>query len=64
MNFLEVKTVVPSFTFKMRKSHKKLARVYVYTHAYTQIRDGGGKSAPPPSKIGLKGGFRKLFLPD
>ena len=48
VNFFWVKPVVPSSTLKMRKSHKKLARVYAYTHAYTQIRDGGGKSAPPP----------------
>ena len=47
MIFFGVKTVVPSSTLKMRKSHKKLARVYAYTHAYTQIRYGGGKSAPP-----------------
>ena len=55
VNFFGVKHVVPSSTLKMRKSHKKLARVYAYTHAYTQIRDGGGKSAPPPSRIGLRG---------
>ena len=48
VNFFGVKHVVPSSTLKMRKSHKKLACVYAYTHAYTQIRDGGGKSAPPP----------------
>ena len=42
--FFGVKTVVPSSTPKMRKSHKKLARVYAYTHAYIQIGDGGGKS--------------------
>ena len=48
VNFLGVKPVVPSSTLKMRKSHKKLARVYAYTHAYKQIRDGGGKSAPTP----------------
>ena len=47
-DFFGVKTVVPSSTLKMRKSHKKLACVYAYTHAYTQISDGGGKSAPPP----------------
>ena len=47
VNFFWVKPVVTSSTLKMRKSHKKLARVYAYTHAYTQIRDGGGKSAPP-----------------
>ena len=51
--FFGVKHVVPSSTLKMRKSHKKLAFVYAYTQAYTQIRNGGGKSAPPPSRIGL-----------
>ena len=40
--FFWVKTVVPSSTLKMRKSHKKLARVYAYTHTYTQISDGDG----------------------
>ena len=54
VNFFRVKPAVSSFTLKMRKSHKKLARVYAYTHAYTQIRDGGGKYAPPPVIIGLK----------
>ena len=54
VNFFGVKHVLPSSTLKMRKSHKKLARVYAYTHAYTQIRDGGGRSAPPPALIGLK----------
>ena len=54
VNFFGVKHVVPSSTLKMRKSHKKLARVYAYTHTYTQIRDGGGKSAPPPVGIGLR----------
>ena len=48
VNFFEGKPVVPSSTLKMRKSHKKLARVYAYTHAYTQIRDGGGKYARAP----------------
>ena len=48
VTFFGVKPVVTYSTLKMRKSHKKLARVYAYTHAYTQIRDGGGKSAPPP----------------
>ena len=48
VNFLGVKSVACFSTLKMRKSHKKLPRIYVYTHAYTQIRDGGGKSAPPP----------------
>ena len=35
--FMGVKSVVPSSTLKMRKSKKKLARVYAYTHAYTQM---------------------------
>ena len=49
VNFFGVKRVAPSSTLKMRKSHKKSARVYAYTHAYTQLREGGGKSAPPPT---------------
>ena len=52
--FLGVKSVVPSSTLKMTKSQKKLARVCAYTPAYTQIRDGGGKSAPPPGLIGVR----------
>ena len=48
VNFFGVKHVAPSSTLKMRKSHKKSARVYAYTHAYTQLREGGGRSAPPP----------------
>ena len=40
VNFFGVKHVAPSSTLKMRKSHKKSARVYAYTHAYTQLRDG------------------------
>ena len=54
VNFFGVKHVAPSSTLKMRKSHKKSARVYAYTHAYTQIRDGGGQIWPPPSQIGLR----------
>ena len=49
VNFFGVKHVAPSSTLKMRKSHKKSARVYAYTHAYTQLCDGGGRSAPPGS---------------
>ena len=49
VNFFGVKRVAPSSTLKMRKSHKKSARVYAYTHAYTQLREGGGRSAPPGS---------------
>ena len=41
--FFGVKPVVPSFILKIRKSHKKSARVYAYTHTYTQIRADGGK---------------------
>ena len=48
--FFGVKSVVPSSTLKMTKSQKKLARVYAYTPAYMQIRDGGGRSAPPRVK--------------
>ena len=48
--FLGVKSVVPSSTLKMTKSQKKLARVCAYTPAYTHIRDGGGRSAPPRVK--------------
>ena len=57
--FLGVKSVVPSSKLKMRKSHKKSARVYAYTHAHTQLRDGGGRSAPPPGLIGLKNAVLK-----
>ena len=60
VNFFGVKHVAPSSTLKMRKSHKKSARVYAYTHAYTQLRDGGGRSAPP-GLIGLT--TLLLFLP-
>ena len=47
MKFYEVKCVEPSYTLKKRKSQKKLARVHAYTHAYTQLHEGGGRSAPP-----------------
>ena len=47
--FFGVESVVPYSTLKMTKSKKKLACVCAYTPAYTQIRDGGGRSAPPPS---------------
>ena len=58
MKFYEVKCVEPSYTLKKRKSQKKLARVYAYTPAYKQIREGGGRSAPrPPSRIGFKSGL-------
>jgi hypothetical protein len=62
VNFWRVKSVVSFSTLKMRKSQKKLAPVYAYTHMYARKRDGGGKSAPPrvpiepktPGQIGLK----------
>ena len=60
--FFGVKHVVPSSTLKMRKSHKKLARVYAYTHTYTQIRDGGGKYAPPPGKNRVKRIFHRCEM--
>ena len=61
VTFFGVKPVVPSSTLKMRKSHKKLARVYAYTHAYTQIRDGWGKSAPlPPCRNRVNDLLRKV----
>ena len=51
--FFGVESVVPYSTLKMTKSKKKLACVCAYTvyytPAYTQIRDGGGRSAPPES---------------
>ena len=61
VNFFRVKPAVSSFTLKMRKSHKKLARVYAYTHAYTQIRDGGGQICPPPGNNRVKS-FLKVCL--
>ena len=36
VNFFGVKPVVPSYTLKMRKSHKKSAHVYAYTHVYAK----------------------------
>ena len=47
VNFWRVKSVVSFSTLKMRKSKKKWAPVYAYTHMYARKRDGGGKSAPP-----------------
>ena len=47
VNFFGVKPVVPSSLLKMRKSHIKSARVCAYTHAYTQIRDGGADLPAP-----------------
>ena len=60
VTFFGVKPVVPSSTLKMRKSHKKMARVYAYTHAFTQIRDGGGKSAPPGMNRVKVTGYMKI----
>ena len=47
MQFYWVESAAPPFTQKIRKSQKKLAHIYVYIRAYTQIRDRGGRSAPP-----------------
>ena len=49
----------PLSILEIRKSHKKSARVYAYTHAYTQIRDGRGQIWPP-SQIGLN--FLKAII--
>ena len=54
VNFFGVKHVAPSSTLKMRKSHKKSARVYAYTHAYTRIQDGGGQIWPPTESNRVK----------
>ena len=52
VDFYGAKSVPPTSSIKMRKCQKKLARVYVYTRAYTQIRERGGLLGPPPL-IGL-----------
>ena len=49
MNFCGAKSVPPTSSIKMRNCQKKLARVFAYTHAYTQIRDRGGHDGPPPT---------------
>ena len=49
VRFYWVESLVTSSILKMRKSHKKLAPVYAYPHAYTQIRDRGGWLGPPPT---------------
>ena len=54
VNFCGTKSVPPTSSIKMRNCQKKLARVYVYTRAYTQIRDRGGWLSPPPPLIGLR----------
>ena len=48
VNFFGVKFFVTSFILKVRKSKKKSACLDAYVRVYTRIRDGGGKSAPPP----------------
>ena len=53
VNFCGTKSVPPTSSIKMRNCQKKLARVYVHTRAYTQIRDRGGWLSPPPPLIGL-----------
>ena len=54
VNFWRVKSVVSFSTLKMRKSKKKIAPVYAYTHSNARKRDGGGKSAPPPESNRVK----------
>ena len=54
VTFYWVESLVTSSILKMRKSHKKLAPVYAYPHAYTQICDRGGWLGPPPPWIGVK----------
>ena len=41
VNFCGTKSVPPTSSIKMRNCQKKLAHVYVYTRAYTQIRERG-----------------------
>ena len=40
VNFFRVKPAVSSFTLKMRKSHKKLARVYAYDAVSDVVESG------------------------
>ena len=58
VTFYWVESLVTSSILKMRKSYKKLAHVYAYSHANTQIRDRGGWLGPPPW-IGL---MRNSFI--
>ena len=50
--FLGGQKCLTLFHTENEESHKKIARIYVYTHAYTQMCDGGDRSAPP-ALIGL-----------
>ena len=47
VSFGGAKSVTPSSSLKMRNCQKKLERIYVYTIAFTQIRDGGADLPPP-----------------
>ena len=47
VTFYWVESLVISSILKMRKSPKKLAPIYAYSHAYTQLRDRGGWLGPP-----------------
>ena len=71
MKFYGVKSIAPSPTLKMRKSHKKLAHVtrrvtvYKYAHTYTQIREGEGGGGPPEIYGGVPligGPLKNYFL--
>ena len=61
VTFLLVESLVTSSILKMRKSHKKLAPVYAYSHAYTQIRDRGGLIRLPPTLNRVNEQFHRLF---
>ena len=60
VTFYWVKSLVTSSILQMRKSHKKLAPVYAYPHAYTQIRDRGGWLGPPHPTLNRVNYYRKF----
>ena len=47
-DFFWGKTCCTLFHIENEELSKKLAHLYAYTHAYTQIRDRGAHCAPPP----------------
>ena len=53
VDFYGAKSVPPHFLNQNEELSKKLAHVYVYTRAYTQIRERGGLLGPTPPLIGL-----------
>ena len=52
MNFCGAKSVPPTSSIKKKNCQQKLARVFAYTHAYTQIYHRGAH-CNPPHQIGL-----------